>query len=127
MIVKEKGGHVAAFFKSKNKMADAKDIFNKVLDGAGRIGDIYSKVRLADKGIATPPTVVLETNGFNDPLVMSGSKAAVVANDPLADAINNGVNKAAMAYSAKQFSDSMPYVVGGLAFAVAIYLLVRNK
>ena len=81
---------------------------------------------LADKGVSTKPTVVYETNGQNAPVVVQGQPANVVGNDPLVDAVNNVTNKAAMAYSAKQFSDSMPYVVGGLAFAVAIYILSRK-
>jgi hypothetical protein len=102
------------------------DLLDTFLNYGNRIGDVYAKVKLADKGVAQP-TVIYETNGSNDPLVRQGQAANVQGNDPLNDLIAKVSGNAATAYSAKQFSDSMPYVVGGLAFAVAIYLLVKNK
>lgn len=101
-------------------------LFDQLLSYGDKIGTVYQKVKLADKGVATNPTVAYETNGANAPLVRQGQPADVKGDDSLANAINNVTNKAAMAYSAKQFSDSMPYVVGGLAFAVAIYLIIRK-
>jgi hypothetical protein len=101
-------------------------LFDQLLTYGDRLGTVYQKVKLADKGVATNPTAAYETNGANSPLVQQGQPANVSGNDPLAQAINNVTNKAALAYSAKQFSDSMPYIVGGLAFAVAIYLIIKK-
>lgn len=108
---------------SENK---ASSFFDQLLTYGDKIGTVYQKVKLADKGVATNPTVAYETNGANSPLVQQGQPSDVRGSDPFAEAITNATNKAAMAYSAKQFSDSMPYVVGGLAFAVAIYLIIRK-
>lgn len=99
---------------------------DQFLDYGSKIGTVYQKVRLADKGVAVPPTVVYETNGAGDPLVVQGQHAAVAAKDPFAEAITNATNKAAMAYTAKQASDSIPYVVGMMALGITIYLLTRK-
>lgn len=108
-------------------MADAskaKDFLNEVLGYGDKISQVYQRVRLADKGVATP--IVYETNGSKDPLVESGKPAAVTGNDPFAQIVNNTVDKAAMAYAAKQANDSMPYVVGLVALGITIYLLTRK-
>lgn len=105
--------------------AKTPSMFDQFLSNASRLGDVYQKVRLADQGVAVP-TVVYETNGAGDPLVKSGQPAAVSGNDPLAAALNNVTNKAAMAYSAKQFSDSMPYIMGMTAAVIAIWVLTRK-
>lgn len=99
-------------------------LFDQFLNYSSRLGDVYQKVRLADQGVAVGH--VVETNGANAPLVVSGQPASVRANDPLADALNNVTNKAAMAYSAKQFSDSMPYIMGMTAAVIAIWVLTRK-
>jgi hypothetical protein len=87
---------------------------------------VYQTVRLADQGVNSNPTVIYETNGSGDPLVQQGRPAAVTAQDPFAEAITNATNKAAMAYTAKQASDSIPYVVGMMALGITIYLLTRK-
>lgn len=108
-------------------MSDEKKSFlDQFLDYGSKAAKVYERVRLADQGVATPPTVVYETNGAGDPLVAQGGPAAVQANDPLADALTNVTNKAAMAYAAKQANDSMPYIVGMMALGITIYLLTRK-
>lgn len=99
-------------------------LFDQFLNYSSRLGDVYQKVRLADQGVAVGH--VVETNGAGDPLVVAGQPAAVRANDPLADALNNVTNKAAMAYTAKQLNDSMPYILGMTAAVIAIYMLTRK-
>lgn len=101
-------------------------MFDQFLGYTSRLGDVYQKVRLADQGVATNPTRVYETNGASDPLIVSGQPAGVVGNDPLAEALNNVTNKAAMAYAAKQANDSMPYIVGMVALGITIYLLTKK-
>lgn len=102
------------------------NLFDQFLTYGNRLGDVYQKVRLADQGVSSNPTVIYETNGSRDPLVTQGQPAGVTGNDPLADAINNVTNKAAMAYAAKQANDSMPYIVGLVALGITIFLLTKK-
>lgn len=102
----------------------AKDFFYDLMGYGDKISQVYQRVRLADKGVATP--IIYETNGASDPLVESGKPANVVGKDPFAEIVNNTVDKAAMAYAAKQANDSMPYVVGLVALGITIFLLTRK-
>lgn len=101
----------------------APSVMDQWLGNLSRLGDVYSKVTLAQKGVATP--IAYETKSAGAPLVQQGQPAAVAGNDPLADAINNVTNKAALAYTAKQVNDSMPYIVGLVALGITIYLLTK--
>lgn len=99
---------------------------DQFLEYGGKVATVYQKVKLADQGVSTTPTVIYETNGAGDPLVQQGKPAAVTAQDPFADAIKNGTDKLAMAYTAKQASDSIPYIVGMMALGITIFLLTRK-
>lgn len=99
---------------------------DQFLEYGNKAAQVYQKVKLADHGVSTNPTVVYETNGAGDPVIQVGKTAAVTAKDPFTDAVNNITNKAAMAYSAKQFSDSVPYIVGMMALGITIYLLTKK-
>lgn len=107
-------------------MADKPSFLDQFLDYGRKASEVYQKVRLADKGVATNPTVVYETNGSGDPLVVQGQPAGVAAKDPFAEALENATNKAAMAYTAKQASDSVPYIMGMMALGITIFLLTRK-
>lgn len=100
-------------------------LFDSFLQYGNKLGDIYTKVKLAEKGVAQP-TVIYETNGSKDPLVIQGQPANVKGNDPLNDLITKVSGNAAAAYSAKQFSDSIPYIVGAMALGITIYLLTKK-
>lgn len=109
-------------------MADEKkpSFLDQFLEYSGKGAKVYQTVRLADKGVNSNPTVIYETNGASDPLVVQGQHAAVTASDPFAEALKNGTNKLAMAYTVKQASDSIPYVVGMMALGITIFLLTRK-
>lgn len=104
---------------------------DQLLGYGDQLTNMYAKAKLAEKGVAPIPVMPSASyeapNG--GPLVQQGQAAAVIANavDKYGEVAKDVAGKAAFAYSAKQFSDSIPYVVGGLAFATAIYLLVRDK
>lgn len=102
------------------------NFLDQFLEYGSKIGTVYQKVRLADQGVSTTPTVIYETNGAGDPLVAVGKPASVTAQDPFADALKNMTDKAAMAYTAKQASDSIPYIVGMMALGITIFLLTRK-
>lgn len=101
-------------------------LLDQFLDYSKRAASVYQTVELANHGVAVQPTTQSQTNGSGDPLVAVGKPAGVVATDPLADALNNVTNKAAMAYSAKQLHESMPYILGMTAAVIAIYMLTRK-
>ena len=106
---------------------DAPSFFDKVLAYGKQIAPIYQQVTLADKGIATPqPTVIYQTSGKDAPVVTAGQPAAVTGTSDLAQAINGITTKATAAYTAKQLSDSMPYIMGMTAAVIAIYMLTRK-
>jgi hypothetical protein len=109
-------------------MAEEKkpSFLDQFLDYSTKGAKVYQTVRLADKGVNSNPTVVYETNGAGDPLIAKGQPAAVTAKDPFAEALKNGTDKLAMAYTAKQASDSVPYIMGMMALGITIYLLTRK-
>lgn len=111
-----------------NKLVSSFDGF---LARAGQVGDIYAKTRLAKMGVATPqPTTILQTTGANDPAVVVGQPANVQAVNPIVDRFLNigqtaaeGASKAALANEARK---SLPYLIGGVALAITIYLLTKK-
>ncbi len=102
----------------------APSMYDQFVGQLGKLSDVYAKVTLAQKGVATAP-IAYETRNSAAPLVQSGQPAAIVGNDPLANALDKVASSASQAYIAKQASDSMPYVVGLVALGITIYLLTK--
>lgn len=111
-----------------NKLGGGLDSF---LNQAAKVGDVYAKVRLAKMGVATPqPTTILQTTGANDPAVVVGQPAQVQAVNPIVDRLLNigqttaeGASKAALANEARK---SLPFLIGGVALAITIFLLTKK-
>ena len=40
--------------------------------------------------------------------------------------VNNAVDNMAMAYTAKQANDSLPYIIGMMALGITIFLLTKK-
>lgn len=104
---------------------DYSSAFDTLMGKVNKIGDVYAKVKLADQGVATP-TIMYQTTGANDPAIVVGQPAAVKASDRFVDIAENLVNKSAAVAGANEFRKSLPYLVGGMAMAITIYLLTKK-
>lgn len=90
-----------------------------------KAGDVWAKQELAKKGVATP-TYVVQTTGANDPAVTVGQPGNVQASGAFVDMMNNMTNKTAAVAGANELRKSLPYMVGGMALAITIYLLTKK-
>lgn len=102
----------------------AKDFLDQFLTYGDKVANVYSRVKLADQGVATP--VFMETNGAGSPTIEAGKTANVKAEDGFTNMVNNAVDNMAMAYTAKQANDSLPYIIGMMALGITIFLLTKK-
>lgn len=99
---------------------------DKALGNIERVGNVWAQQELAKKGVNMKAPSVVQTTGANDPGIATGQPANVQAVNPLVDAVNNFTNKTAMVAGANEFRKSLPYLVGGMAMAITIYLLTKK-
>jgi len=96
-------------------------VFDDLLNKTAQLGDIYAKVKLADKGVATPD-VRSQTNGAANPVIEVGAPANVSATDTLLASLGASAQKA---YTAKKIDEALPWAVGAVVAVLALVLVTR--
>lgn len=102
-------------------MAESPSLFDQFVTKANQVSDIYAKVTLAKKGVATTPARV-ETNGAANPVVEQGAPAAVGAADSLLASLADSAQKA---YTARKVDQALPWAVGALVGVLALVMVTR--
>lgn len=112
---------------AETKSGGWESMLQKTLGYVEKAGDIWAKQELAKKGVAQP--VYALNSAGNGQAVAVGQPANVQpsqASDEFINTINNLTNKAAAVAGASEVRKMMPYVVGGMALAITIFLLTKK-
>lgn len=105
-------------------MAGVNDFLNGAVGNIQKLGSTWADIRRAEKGI---PSYQYMTQGADSPSVMVGQAAAVeTADKEFISAIREATGKAAGVAGARELRLMMPYIVGGSALALTIWLLTKK-
>lgn len=112
-------------------------LLDDFIDRTVKLADTAGRLELAKNGVNTytpTQTAMVETNGSGDPVVVQGRPAPVQATAKGSEALfgsleriaNDATGKAAAVAGAHEVRKMLPYVVGGMALAITIYLLTKK-
>lgn len=110
---------------AEEKSGGWESMLQKTLGYVEKAGDIWAKQELAKKGVATP-TYAMQSTGNGQAVAVGQPSDVRPPSDEFLNTVNNLTNKTAMVAGASELRKMMPYAVGGVALAVAIYLLTKK-